>query len=72
MLETVTKGFRAAKALLAGREELTAELVEESLRDVRVSLLEADVGWEMVKSFVARVREKLVGQPSRRGQALPA
>jgi len=62
MLETVTKGFRAAKQRLTGKEELTAELVDESLRDVRVSLLEADVAFEVVKSFVARVREKAVGQ----------
>jgi signal recognition particle subunit SRP54 len=61
MLETVTKGFRAAKQRLAGKEELTAELVDESLRDVRVSLLEADVAFDVVKSFVARVREKAVG-----------
>ena len=62
MLETVTKGFRAAKQRLTGKEELTAELVDESLRDVRVSLLEADVAFEVVKSFVARVRDKAVGQ----------
>jgi signal recognition particle subunit SRP54 len=62
MLETVTKGFRAAKQRLTGKEELTAELVDESLRDVRVSLLEADVAFDVVKSFVARVREKAVGQ----------
>jgi signal recognition particle subunit SRP54 len=62
MLETVTKGFRAAKQRLTGQEELTAELVDESLRDVRVSLLEADVAFDVVKSFVARVREKAVGE----------
>jgi signal recognition particle subunit SRP54 len=62
MLETVTKGFRAAKQRLSGQEELTAELVDEALRDVRVSLLEADVAFDVVKSFVARVREKAVGQ----------
>src|SRR5271170_7906409 len=62
MLETISKGFRAAKQRLSGQQELTAELVDESLRDVRVSLLEADVAFDVVKSFVARVREKAVGQ----------
>ncbi|HVP62620.1 MAG TPA: signal recognition particle protein [Myxococcaceae bacterium] len=61
MLETVTKGFRAAKNRLAGKQEITPELVDESLRDIRVSLLEADVAFDVVKSFVARVREKAVG-----------
>src|SRR5260370_40486756 len=62
MLETVTKGFRAAKNRLAGKTEITVELVDESLRDIRVSLLEADVAFEVVKKFVARVREKAAGE----------
>jgi hypothetical protein len=62
MLETVTKGFKAAKNRLAGKVELTPELVDESLRDIRVSLLEADVSFDVVKKFVARVREKSVGE----------
>ena len=62
MLETVTKGFRAAKNRLAGKSEITPEMVDESLRDIRVSLLEADVAFEVVKKFVARVREKAVGE----------
>jgi signal recognition particle subunit SRP54 len=62
MLETVTKGFRSAKNRLAGKSEITPELVDESLRDIRVSLLEADVAFDVVKKFVARVREKAVGE----------
>ncbi|MDP2270558.1 MAG: signal recognition particle protein [Archangium sp.] len=61
MLETVTKGFRAAKNRLLGKAELTPELIDESLRDIRVSLLEADVSFEVVKKFVARVREQAAG-----------
>ncbi len=62
MLETVTKGFRAAKNRLAGKAEITPELVDESLRDIRVSLLEADVAFEVVKKFVANVRAKAIGE----------
>ena len=62
MLETVTKGFRAAKNRLAGKTEINPELVDESLRDIRVSLLEADVAFDVVKKFVARVREKAIGE----------
>ncbi len=61
MLETVTKGFKAAKNRLLGKAELTAELIDESLRDIRVSLLEADVAFDVVKKFVANVRMKSVG-----------
>src|SRR3954469_9340934 len=62
MLETVSKGFRAAKNRLQGKTEITPELVEESLRDIRVSLLEADVAFDVVKKFVASVREKAAGE----------
>ena len=62
MLETVTKGFRSAKNRLQGKSEITETLVEESLRDIRISLLEADVAFNVVKKFVARVREKAVGE----------
>ncbi|MBL8911249.1 MAG: signal recognition particle protein [Archangium sp.] len=61
MLETVSKGFRAAKNRLLGKAELTPELIDESLRDIRVSLLEADVAFDVVKKFVARVREQAAG-----------
>jgi signal recognition particle subunit SRP54 len=62
MLETVAKGFKAARNKLKGRTEITADLVDDALRDIRVSLLEADVAFDVVKRFVARVREKAVGE----------
>jgi len=62
MLETVTKGFRAAKNRLTGQSEITPEMIDESLRDIRVSLLEADVAFDVVKKFVAQVREKAAGE----------
>src|SRR6266498_5064350 len=62
MLETVSKGFKAARNRLKGRTEITPEVVDDALRDIRVSLLEADVSFEVVKRFVARVREKAIGE----------
>lgn len=62
MLETVAKGFKAARNRFAGRTEITAEVVDEALRDIRVSLLEADVSFDVVKRFVASVREKAIGE----------
>ena len=62
MLETVTKGFKAARNKLKGRTEITPEVVDDALRDIRVSLLEADVALDVVKRFVARVREKAIGE----------
>jgi signal recognition particle subunit SRP54 len=62
VLETVSKGFKAARNKLKGRSEITPEVVDDALRDIRVSLLEADVSFEVVKRFVARVREKAIGE----------
>ena len=61
MLETLTQGFRAARERLAGIRELGEENIDESLRDVRMSLLEADVDLGLVKDFLARVRERSLG-----------
>jgi signal recognition particle subunit SRP54 len=62
VLETVAKGFKAARNKLKGRTEITGEVVDDALRDIRVALLEADVSFDVVKRFVARVREKAVGE----------
>jgi signal recognition particle subunit SRP54 len=62
MFDALSKGFKAAKNRLAGLTELTEENVETALREVRLSLLEADVELGVVKSFLARVREKALGE----------
>ncbi|HEY6877290.1 MAG TPA: signal recognition particle receptor subunit alpha, partial [Polyangiales bacterium] len=62
MFETLTKGFRAARQRLSGLTELDAENIDQALRDVRLSLLEADVEFNVVKRFLATVKEKAIGE----------
>jgi len=62
MLETLAKGFRAARQRLTGVAELTDDNIDEALRDVRLSLLEADVEFQVVKRFLERVREAAKGE----------
>ncbi|MEO6953707.1 MAG: signal recognition particle receptor subunit alpha, partial [Polyangia bacterium] len=62
MLETLSRGFKNAKARLTGVTELTPDNIEEALRDVRMSLLEADVEFKVVRSFLDRVKEKALGE----------
>jgi signal recognition particle subunit SRP54 len=62
MFDTLAKGFKAAKNRLAGLTELSEENIESALREVRLSLLEADVELGVVKAFLARVREKALGE----------
>jgi len=47
---------------LQRRGKLTEEDVDIAMREVRLALLEADVNFKVVKNFVARVRERAVGQ----------
>ena len=61
MFETLTKGFRSAKQRFQGLAELDDATVNEALKDVRTSLLEADVGYDVVQDFCNRVREKATG-----------
>ena len=65
MLETLSRGFKNAKARLTGVTELTPDNIEEALRDVRLSLLEADVEFGVVKAL-PRPRE---GEGARRDGA---
>jgi signal recognition particle subunit SRP54 len=62
VLETLAKGFRAARQRLTGVAELTDDVIEDALRDVRLSLLEGDVEFKVVKRFLERVREAARGK----------
>jgi signal recognition particle subunit SRP54 len=62
MFDAIAKGFRQAKNRLAGLTELTEQNIDTALREVRLSLLEADVELGVVKAFLARVKEKALGE----------
>ncbi len=62
MFDALTKRLEAIFDRLRGRGVLTEENIQEALREVRVALLEADVNFRVVKSFIERVRERAVGQ----------
>ena len=65
MFDALAKGFRQAKNRLAGLTELNDKNVESALREVRLSLLEADVELGVVKAFLARVKEQALGETVR-------
>ncbi|MEZ4270996.1 MAG: signal recognition particle protein [Myxococcota bacterium] len=62
MLEIVAKGFKNAKNALTGRAELTEANIEEAIREIRVSLLEADVEIGVVRRFIDRVKQRALGE----------
>lgn len=65
MFDTLSKGFRAARQRLSGVAELTDDVIDEALRDIRMSLLEADVEFKVTKQFLDRVREAARGEQVR-------
>lgn len=62
MFEALTKGFRSARQRLSGETELTESNIDEALRDVRMSLLEADVEFRVTKAFLKKVKEEALGE----------
>ncbi len=62
MLDNLTQRLAKVVKTLRGQARLTEDNIGEMLREVRMALLEADVALPVVKDFVARVKEKAVGQ----------
>ena len=61
MLETLSARLQAIAARLRGQARLTEADLDAALREVRLALLEADVHFRVVKTFVARIRERAIG-----------
>ena len=47
---------------LRGQGRITEDNIKESMRDVRMALLEADVALPVVRDFVDRVKTRAIGQ----------
>lgn len=62
MLEILSRGFRDAKQYLQGMRTLNEENLAEALKIVRVSLLEADVEFNVTRSFLDNVKEQALGE----------
>jgi signal recognition particle subunit SRP54 len=62
MFENLTQRLDEVFKGLRRRGKLSESDVDAAMREVRLALLEADVNYGVVKDFVARVRERSVGQ----------
>ena len=62
MFESITDSFETIFNKLSGRGRLTEQNINDSLREVRVALLEADTNYKVVKDFIQKVTEKAVGE----------
>ena len=62
MLDGLTAKLDTILKKIKGRGVLNEQNISESLREVRLALLEADVNFKVVKDFIDRVREKALGK----------
>jgi signal recognition particle subunit SRP54 len=62
MLDNLTQRMARVVKTLRGHARLTEDNIAEAMREVRMALLEADVALPVVKSFIARVKDRAVGQ----------
>jgi len=62
VFDTLSDRLQSALGDLRGRGKLDEEAISRAMREIRLALLEADVNFEVVKDFVAQVRERAVGQ----------
>ncbi len=61
MFDNLSDRLEAIGKRLRGKGRLTEENIQETLREVRMALLEADVALPVVKEFIAAVRERALG-----------
>jgi signal recognition particle subunit SRP54 len=61
MFDTLSDKLQATLGDLRGHGRLSDEDLSKAMREIRLALLEADVNFQVVKDFVARVRERAAG-----------
>jgi signal recognition particle subunit SRP54 len=62
MASTLTDRLSRLVKTMRGQARITETNVQDMLREVRMALLEADVALPVVRDFIARVKEKALGQ----------
>jgi signal recognition particle subunit SRP54 len=62
VFDTLSDKLQHALGDLRGRGRLDEESVSKAMREIRLALLEADVNLQVIKDFVARVKERAVGE----------
>ena len=62
MFDSLSSKLQSAFKNLRGLGKISEDNIAEALREVRMALLEADVNFKVAKEFLARVREKSLGE----------
>jgi signal recognition particle subunit SRP54 len=67
VFDTLSDKLQHALGDLRGKGRLDEEAISKAMREIRLALLEADVNFQVVKEFVAQVRERATGQDVLKG-----
>lgn len=62
MFDSLTERLARSLSAITGKAKLTEDNIRDTLREVRMALLEADVALPVVKEFVEKVRLRAIGQ----------
>lgn len=60
--ESLSERIQMSLRRITGRGRLNENDIDEMMKEVRLSLLEADVNYKVVKSFISEVKEKALGE----------
>lgn len=67
MFDNLSEKFSDAFRGLRGKNKISEENIEETLKNVKTALLEADVNFKVVKEFVEKVKTEALGEKVLRG-----
>src|SRR5436189_1112905 len=62
MFDTLSERLQAALSDVRSRGKLTEDDISKAMRAIRLALLEADVNFQVVKSFTSQVKERALGE----------
>lgn len=61
MLENLSERFNKVFKYLKGEVKITEENIEKALKEIKLSLLEADVNFRVVKEFITKIKDEALG-----------
>lgn len=67
MFENLSSRLQMALRRVTGKGQLNEKDIDEMMREVRLSLLEADVNLKVIRTFIANVKEKALGEKILKG-----
>ena len=62
MFENLSDRLSKTLRNITGKGRLTEDNIKETLREVRMALLEADVALPVVRDFINKVKERAIGE----------